>query len=189
MNRPARWFAVTIIALLLMIFATVRAFALSPAHTIPLPPHNEISYTDGELNMIANVVNGEVGGISGTVTIYYPDGTVAEADGQTLRRIHALVVDNQVRHELFPDTVRQCVALYWSRAYTGTGWRTSEQWQHCRQDALWALYGFVDVPDGVVAATCDPYFANRYTAYRLWAKVKWDTGWVSGTFYYYQYGG
>ena len=189
MNRPAGWIAVTIIALLLMVFATVRAFALSPARPIPLPPHNEISYTDGDLNMIANVVNGEVGGITGSVWITYADGSTVEADACLLHQIHARVVDNQVRHDLFPSTVRSCVRQYWSKGYSGTGWRTSAQWQHCRQDALWALYGFVDVPDNVLAATCDPYFASRYTAFSLWAKARWDTGGVSGTFYYYQYGG
>lgn len=189
MNRSIRWCILAMLAMLILFLATVRVFALSPAQTIPLPSLPELDYTESEINMIANTVNGEVGGISGTVTIYYASGETVEADGQTLRRIHALVVDNQVRHELFPDTVRQCVALCWSRAYTGTGWRTSEQWQHCRNDVLWALYGFVDVPDNVLAATCDPGFAERYTGYELWAKVRWDTGWVSGTFYYYQYGG
>lgn len=189
MNRSIRWCILAMLAMLILFLATVRAFALSPATPIQLPPHNEILYTDAELNMIANVVNGEVGGISGTVTIYYASGETVESDVQILRRIHARIVDNQVRHELFPDTVRQCVALYWSRAYTGTGWRTSEQWQHCRTDALMALYGLIDVPDTVLAATCDPHFAERYTGYALWAKVKWDTGWNHGTFYYYQYGG
>lgn len=168
---------------------TVNAYALSPARPRPLPPLPELPYTDGEINMITNTVNGEVGGISGTVTIYYPDGTVAEADGQTLRRIHARVVDNQVRSDLFPSTVRSCVRKYWSKGYSGTGWRSGAQWQHCRNDVLWALYGFVDVPDNVLAATCDPGFAERCDGYKLWAKVRWNTGWTSGTFYYYQYGG
>lgn len=168
---------------------TVNAYALSPARPRPLPPLPELEYTESEINMIANTVNGEVGGISGTVTIYYPDGTVVEADGQTLRRIHARVVDNQVRHELFPDTLRTCISWYWSDRYTATGWRSSAQWQRCREDALAALYGLIEVPDNVLAATCDPHFAERYDGYELWAKVKWDTGWVNGTFYYYQYGG
>ena len=189
MNRPARWFSAAIIALLLMAFATVRAFALSPAQIPPLPPHNEIPYTDGEINMIANVVNGEVGGISGTVTLTYADGTTITDDACLLHKIHARVVDNQVRSEIFPSTVRSCVRQYWSKGYSGTGWRSGAQWRHCREDVLWALYGFVDVPDNVLAATCDPYFADRYAGYRLWAKVRWDTGWTSGTFYYYQYGG
>lgn len=183
-----RWIA-ALIVLLILFAISCRVCALSPARPRPLPELPELPYTDAELNMMANVVNGEVGGISGAVTIYYPDGTVLEADGQTIRRIHARVVDNQVRSELFPDTVRRCVALYWSSAYTGTGRRTSEQWQHCRQDVMWALWGCVDIPDNVLAATCDPYFADRYPAYSLWAKVRWDTGWTSGTFYYYQYGG
>ena len=189
MKRSVRWCIFTMLAMLILFLATVRVFALAPARAIPLPPHNEIPYTDAELNMIANVVNGEVGGISGTVTIYYSDGTVVEVDACLLHQIHARVLDNQVRSDLFPNTVRQCVALYWSRAYTATGWRTSEQWQRCRTDTLLALYGLIDVPGNVLAATCDPYFADKYTGYALWAKVKWDTGWTHGTFYYYQYGG
>lgn len=168
---------------------TVNAYALSPVRPRPLPPLPELDYTESEINMIANVVNGEVGGISGTVTIYYPDGTVVESDGQTLRRIHARVVDNQVHSDLFPDSLRSCISLYWTPSYTATGWRSSEQWQRCREDALAALYGLIEVPDNVLAATCDPRFAERYTGYGLWAKVRWDTGWTSGTFYYYQYGG
>jgi hypothetical protein len=175
--------------LLVLWLLTVNAYALSPARPRPLPEPPELPYTESEINTIANVVNGEVGGISGTVTIYYPDGAVVEADGQTLRRIHARVVDNQVRHELFPDTVRRCVALYWTPSYAATSWRTSEQWQRCRTDTLMALYGLIDVPDTVLAATCDPRFAERYDGYKLWAKVKWNTGWTHGTFYYYQYGG
>lgn len=168
---------------------TVNAYALSPARPRPLPPLPELDYTESEINMIANVVNGEVGGICGTVTIYYASGETVEADGQTLRRIHARVVDNQVHSELFPDSLRSCISLYWTPSYTATSWRNNVQWLRCREDALAALYGLIEVPDNVLAATCDPYFADKYTGYALWAKVKWDTGWVSGTFYYYQYGG
>lgn len=168
---------------------TVNAYALSPARPRPLPPLPELDYTESEINMITNTVNGEVGGICGSVTIYYANGEMVEADGQTLRRIHARVVDNQVHSELFPDSLRSCISLYWTPSYTATSRRTSEQWQRCRTDTLMALYGLVDVPDTVLAATCDPYFAERYDGYELWAKVKWDTGWTHGTFYYYQYGG
>ena len=189
MKRSVLWCIATILAVLILFVVTLKVFALSPAQTIPLPPLPELPYTEGEINMIANAVNGEVGGICGTVMIYYANGETVEADGQTLRRIHARVVDNQVRHEMFPDSVRSCLNLYWTSAYTATGWRTSTQWQHCRNDVLLALYGLVEVPDNVLAATCDPRFAERYTGYALWAKVKWDTGWTSGTFYYYQYGG
>ena len=189
MKRPVLWCIATILAVLILFAVTLKVFALSPAQTIPLPPLNEIPYSDSELNMMANVVNGEVGGITGTATITYADGTTVEADACLLHMIHARVLDNQVRNELFPDSLWSCVRQYWSKGYSGTSWRTSEQWKHCRQDVLWALYGFVDVPDGVLAATCDPYFADRYLQYSLWAKVCWDTGWTSGTFYYYQYGG
>lgn len=189
MRRSALWCIATILSVLILFAVTLKVFAMSPAQTIPLPPLPEMDYTEGEINMIANVVNGEVGGICGTVTIYYPDGAVVEADGQTLRRIHARVVDNQVHSELFPDSLYWCLTLYWTESYTSTSWRTSEQWLRCRTDTLMALYGLVDVPDNVLAATCDPYFAERYDGYELWAKVRWDTGWTSGTFYYYQYGG
>lgn len=189
MNRSIRWCILAMLAMLILFLATVRVFALAPARPIPLPPHEKIEYSDAELNMIANVVNGEVGGISGTVTLTYADGSTVKADACLLHMIHSRVVDNQVRHDLFPSTVRSCVRQYWSKGYSGTGWRSGAQWQHCREDVLWALWGFIDVPDGVVAATCDPYFADRYAGYQLWAKVKWNTGWTSGTFYYYEYGG
>lgn len=175
--------------LLFLCLLTVNAYALSPARPRPLPPLPELPYTEGEINMIANVVNGEVGGISGTVTICYANGETVDADGQTLRRIHARVVDNQVHSELFPDSLRSCISLYWTEAYTATGWRTSAQWLRCREDALAALYGLIEVPDNVLAATCDPHFAERYDGYKLWAKVRWDTGWTHGTFYYYAWEG
>lgn len=164
-------------------------WALSPARPKPLPPLPELEYTESELNMFANVVDGEVGGISGTVAITYADGTTIQEDACILHQIHACVLNNQVKHELFPDSLRSCINLYWTRNYTATSWRLSEQWQHCRVDALWALYGLIDVPDTVLAATCDPRFAERYTGYALWAKIQWDTGWTHGTFYYYKYGG
>ena len=187
MKNTARLCVITIIVVLILFFATLRVFALSPGRPTPLPPLSEINYTDAELNMIANVVNGEVGGITGSVTLTYADGTTVEADAFLLHKIHARVLDNQVRHELFPDSLRTCINLYWTSAYTATGWQTSAQWQHCRNDALMALYGLVEVPDNVLAATCDPRFAERYDGYKLWAKVKWDTGWTSGTFYYYEW--
>lgn len=175
--------------LLALWLLTVNAAALSPARPRPLPPLPELDYTEGEINMIANAVNGEVGGITGSVTMTYADGTTVEADACLLHKIHARVLDNQVRSDLFPDSLRTCINWYWTSAYTATGWRTSAQWQHCRNDVLLALYGLVEVPDNVLAATCDPHFAERYDGYKLWAKVRWDTGWTSGTFYYYQYGG
>lgn len=189
MNRSIRWCILAMLAMLILFLATVRVFALAPARPIPLPPHEKIEYSDAELNMIANVVNGEVGGITGTATITYADGTTVEADACLLHMIHARVLDNQVQSDLFPDTLRTCINWYWTSAYTSTAWKTSSQWQHCRNDVLLALYGLVDVPDNVLAATCDPHFAERYTGYELWAKVKWDSGWTHGTFYYYAWEG
>lgn len=176
-------------ALLALCLLTVNAYALSPARPRPLPEPPELDYTESEINMIANTVNGEVGGITGTATITYADGATVEADACLLHMVHARVVDNQVRSDLFPDSLRTCLSWYWTSAYTTTAWKTSSQWQHCRNDVLLALYGFVEVPDNVLAATCDPRFSEKFTGYRLWAKVRWDTGWTSGTFYYYQYGG
>lgn len=191
-SRTKRLLTAPLVGLLAALtFATVpfQTFALSPARPRPLPEPPELPYSDSELNMITNVVNGEVGGITGTATITYADGSTVDVDACLLHIIHARVLDNQVKSEIFPDSLRTCISWYWTSAYTATGWRTSERWQHCRQDVLFALWGCVDVPDNVLAATCDPYFADRYPTYSLWAKVKWDTGWVSGTFYYYQYGG
>ena len=189
MRRSALRCIATILAVLILFAVTLKVFALSPAQTIPLPPLPDLGYTEGEINMIANVVNGEVGGITGTAAITYADGSTVEADACLLHMIHARVLDNQVRHELFPDSVRSCISWYWSDGYTGTGWRSDAQWQHCRNDVVVALATDINVPCNVLAATCDPYFADRYPAYSLWAKVRWDTGWTHGTFYYYQYGG
>lgn len=189
MRRSALWCIATILAVLILFAVTLKVFALSPAQTIPLPPLPELPYTDEELNMMANVVNGEVGSMCGEIVMIFSDGTERTVDGDTIRMIHALVLDNQVHHAAYPDSLRTCISWYWSDGYTGTSWGSSAQWRRCRENVIFALWGFVDVPDGVVAATCDPWFADKYTAYRLWAKVKWDTGWTSGTFYYYQYGG
>lgn len=155
-------------------------------------------YSDAEINMIANVVNGEVGGITGTCVLTYADGSQLWADASVLRGIHARVVDNQVQSGMFPATVSGCVGTYWSTSYTGTGWRESAQWQSCRAAVVEALAGRDDtggliaratvVPENVYAATCDPNFASWYPGYYLWARVDWDTGWYSGTFYYYAYG-
>lgn len=183
-----RWIAALIVVLILFAISC-KVCALSPHRPRPLPDLPEITYTADELNMMANVVNGEVGGITGAAKITYADGTVVEADACLLHMIHARVLDNQVRSDLFPNTLRSCVRQYWSKGYSGTNWRSNTQWQHCRRDVKLALWGSVDVPDNVLAATCDPYFADRYPAYKLWAKVRWDTGWTHGTFYYYQYGG
>lgn len=148
------------------------------------------TYTDAEINEITNVVNGEVGGIGGaSVTLTYADGSQLYTDGYTLRRIHARIVDNQVRSGLFPDSVDGCVRQCWSPDYASTGWRDSAQWQSCREEVLAAVVsGHYGIPDNVFAATCDPAFCQWYPGWYLWARVDWDTGWVSGTFYYYAYG-
>lgn len=146
------------------------------------------TYPDADINTIANVVNGEVGGISGTVILTYADGSQLWTDGSTLRMIHARIVDNQVKSSIFPSTVQGCVSQCWSTSYTGTAWRESTQWQSCRQAVVDALAGGISVPSNVYAATCDANFASYYPGWYLWARVDWDTGWYSGTYYYYAYG-
>lgn len=159
--------------------------------TAEAAPQNDTAgcYTDAEINMITNVVNGEVGGICGTVVLTYADGSQLWTGGCMLHRIHARVVDNQVKSELFPSSVSGCVKQYWSTAYAGTDWRSSAQWQHCREDVVDAFDGDIYVPDNVFAATCDPCFPTWYPGYSLYARVDWDTGWCSGSFYYYAYNG
>lgn len=145
-------------------------------------------YSDADINTITNVVNGEVGGISGTVVLTYADGSQLWTDGFTIRMIHARVVDNQVRSPMFPSTVQGCVSQCWSWSYTGTSLRDSAQWQSCRQAVVDALSGGISVPNNVYAATCDGAFASYYPGWHLWARVDWNTGWYSGTFYYCAYG-
>ena len=146
-------------------------------------------YTESEINQITNVVNGEVGGITGTVVLTYADGSQLYTDACTLHKIHACVIDNQVKSSLFPSSVYSCVNQCWSSAYTGTAWNSSTQWQKCRQAVVDQFAGSgIMVPSNVYAATCDPYFASYYSGWRLWARVDWNTGWFSGVFYYYCYG-
>lgn len=145
-------------------------------------------YTEEELNIIANTVNGEVGGITGTILITYCDGSQEYVDGSRIRYIHAAVIDNQVKSNLFPNNLRSCVSQCWSTKYLSTSWKSSTQWQTSRTDAIYSLDNCSDIPNNVFAATCDSRFANRYTSFKLWARVDWDTGWYSGTFYYYTYG-
>lgn len=149
---------------------------------------SECGYSDDDINIISNIVNGEVGGICGTVVLTYPDGTQLYADACVLHKIHAQVVDNQVNSSMFPDTVYGCAVQCWSSAYSKTGTRTSSQWQHCKEDAIEALSSYDRIPSNVFAATCDSRFAQKYRGFYLYARVDWNTGWVSGTFYYYSYG-
>lgn len=145
-------------------------------------------YSDDDINIISNIVNGEVGGICGTVILTYYDGTQLYADACILHKIHAQIVDNQVNSSLFPDTVYGCAVQCWSSAYSKTGTRTSSQWQHCKEDVIEALSSYDRIPSNVFAATCDSKFAQKYSGFYLYARVDWSTGWVSGTFYYYSYG-
>lgn len=145
-------------------------------------------YSDDDINIISNIVNGEVGGICGTVTLTYYDGTQIYADACVLHKIHAQIVDNQVNSSMFPDTVYGCAVQCWSSAYSKTGTRTSSQWQHCKEDVIEALSSYDRIPSNVFAATCDSKFAQKYSGFYLYARVDWSTGWVSGTFYYYSYG-
>lgn len=150
---------------------------------------NACGYTDAEINQITNVVYGEVGGIgAASVTLTYSDGSKLYTDGYMLRAVHARIVDNQVKSNLFPGSVDGCVRQCWSAAYASTGWRDSSQWRSCREAVVEALAEDIYVPDNVFAATCDPSFASYAPGWYLWARVDWSTGWYAGTFYYYCYG-
>lgn len=187
-----------LLSVVLAVSCTMTAWAVAPAtgEDVWITPVLEKersadtskAYSDADLNTITNVVNGEVGGIVGTVVLTYADGSQFYTDGRTLRMIHARIVDNQVKSSLFPSTVQGCVSQCWSLSYTGTDLRSSAQWQSCRQAVVDALNGGISIPSNVYAATCDPNFAS-YAGWYLWARVDWDTGWYSGVFYYYAYGG
>lgn len=147
----------------------------------------KIYYSDSDINMITNLVTGEVGGLEGTVTITYFDGTVIESDWTTLHKIHAKVIHNMVEDYKFPSSLKRCIELYWSPYYTRTNYRDSEQWLICREDVLEAFDDGIYVPSNVFGATQDPYFSKKYTMYTLYARVDWSTRWLDGTYYYYAY--
>ena len=138
--------------------------------------------------MIANVVNGEVGPMCGTILMTYFDGSQEYVDGTYIRKIHARVLDNQVKSDVYPDTLRSCISRYWSKNYLDPSWGTSEQWLRSRADAVDALDNYMYVPNNLFGATCDSRFDKKYPKFMRWARVDWDTGWNSGTFYYYTYG-
>lgn len=183
--------------IVLCISLSVTSFARSPIKVegkLQDPPEEQestsLEYTDSEINEITNVINGEVGGIgSASVILTYADGSQLYTNGFTLRMIHARIVDNQVKSNLFPSTVDSCIKQCWSWNYTSTDWKQSAQWQSCRESVVEALSGGISVPSNVYAATCDAYFSSYAQGWYLWARVDWNTGWYSGVFYYYCYGG
>lgn len=149
-----------------------------------------LSFTDEEINYITNMVRGESGGIIGTATITYANGTSVIVDACILHQWHAAIVKNMVNSSTFPSTVKKCINQCFSSTYTySSNYRTDSQWQHCRNDVVNALTYDTGLPSNVYAATCDPYFAQYYPGWYLFARVDWNTGWYSGTFYYYQYNG
>lgn len=147
-----------------------------------------------EIDMVANVVMHEVGGIYGTntyVTITYANGQSATYNGSCiLHKIHAQVLLNQYNSSMFPSSLVSCIRNYWMAGLEYSGYYSSSNstWQHCRNDVINILNNGFSIPSNVYAATCDPYFATWYPGYHLYATVYWNTGWYSGTFYYYQYG-
>ena len=152
------------------------------------PPQTYGGLSDADINRIATVVCGEVGSMCGNITLTYSDGSKVSVSGDTIRMLHALVVVNQVRSSMFPGTVSGCICRYWSSAYDRPEWRSSSQWQACRQAVINALSGGVYLPSNVFGATQDASFGSRYPGYWKYARVDWNTGWVSGTYYYYAYG-
>jgi len=148
---------------------------------------NDIIFTDEEINMITNMVRGESGGIIGNVTVTYANGYIITADACVVHKYHAKIVENMYNSPIFPNNVSNCIKQCFSSSYATTNYRTEEQWLHCREDVIIALEGDTDLPNNVFAATCDPNFAKNHKGWSLFAKINWNTGWTSGTFYYYQY--
>lgn len=152
-------------------------------------------FTEDEIDMITSVVMHEVGGLYGSnssVTITYANGYSETYYGTCLiHKIHAQVLINQYHSSLFPSSLSRCISLYWDAGLTNTNYynKNNSTWQHCRADVLDVLTSGGNLPNNVFGATCDPYFAQRYSGYSLYASVYWNTGWYSGTFYYYQYNG
>lgn len=147
-----------------------------------------------EIDMVANVVMHEVGGIYGSnayVTITYANGQSVTYNGSCiLHKIHAQVLLNQYNSSMFPSSLASCIRNYWMSGLEYSGYYSSSNstWQHCRNDVIDILNNGFSIPSNVYAATCDPYFASYYPGYSLYAIVYWNTGLYSGTFYYYQYG-
>ena len=155
----------------------------------------DFKYSDSEVNMITNVVMHEVGGIYGKgvyVKIIYPNGTVESYTSTNLLHcLHAQVLANQLNSDVYPDTLKDCIRLYWMPGLENENYysKRNATWQDCREDVIATLSEDPAIPDNVFGATCDPYFASRYPGWKLYATVYWNTGWVSGTFYYYSYNG
>lgn len=158
----------------------------APAETDPPQTYGGLS--DADINRIATVVCGEVGSMCGNITLTYSDGSKVSVNGDTIRMMHAMVVVNQYRSAKFPSTVSGCIRTYWSPSYDNPYWQSSSKWQNCRQAVINALCGGVYLPSNVFGATQDASFGNRYPGYWKYARVDWNTGWVSGTYYYYAYG-
>lgn len=159
-----------------------------PAPTETDPPQTYGGFSDADINRIASVVNGEVGSMCGNITLTYSDGSQVSVSGDTIRMMHAMVVVNQYRSSMFPSTVSGCIRTYWSSAYDRPDFRSSAQWQACRQAVINALNGGVSFPSNVFGATQDASFGSRYPGYWKYARVDWNTGYCSGTYYYYAYG-
>ena len=204
--------------LLLCVLAPLTAQAVPPDHCtemhvgendwteyvdnyMPLPKETGSESTgysglsESDLDLMANVVAHEVGGISGEgtyVVITYADGTTQTYNGGCiLHKLHARVLLNQIQSDIFPSSASACISTYWASwlASPGCYSRSSSLWQHCRQDVVDAVSGGFSIPSNVYAATCDAWFASWYPGYTLYASVYWNTGWYSGVLYYYSYGG
>lgn len=152
-------------------------------------------FSEEEIDMIANVVMHEVGGFYGTeltINATYADGRdEVYSSPNLIFRFHAQVLINQYNSTIFPNSLSNCIKNYWARYLANPNYYNHNNltWQYCRQQVLYVLENGCELPTNVFGATCDPYFDSHYTRYSQYAKIKWDTGWKHGTFYYYQYGG
>lgn len=150
-------------------------------------------FSEEEIDMIANVVMHEVGGFYGadlTINAIYADGrNEVYSSPNLILRFHAQVLINQYNSTIFPNSLSSCIKNYWARYLANPNYYNHNNltWQYCRQQVLYVLENGCELPTNVFGATCDPYFGSHYTRYSQYAKIKWDTGWKHGTFYYYEY--
>lgn len=156
---------------------------------------NSSSYglTAEQIDLVTNIVMHEVGSLYGSniiITMVLADGTTIDYSGTNMiHKIHAKVLLNQYYSSIFPNSLSSCISQYWASYLANANYynHNNSTWKDCRQDVINVLSSGSIIPSNVYVATCDPYFASYYSGYSLYATVYWNTGWYSGTFYYYQY--
>ena len=87
---------------------------------------NYYGLTDDQIDMVANVVMHEVGGLYGsgvTILVTYANGTSIDYSGtDIIHKIHAQVLLNQYNSSLFPSSLSKCISQYWANYLTNTNY-------------------------------------------------------------------